>query len=374
MAGLVEVVATGIVWENPDPDARSLHAWHPTLADLGGGRWLCSFDVASAVLAPDYGTWLASSDDDGATWSEPWPMAAGWGDPGATTHSLRITRLRDGSFVAAGARWLRDGRYARGLNRETSGWCPMELVLSRSHDGRAWSRPTVITPPLDGPTFEVCHRIVILPDGRWLWPTSTWRGWDGDEGSGMRAVALVSHDDGATWPEHLEVLDGRPDGVAHWEQSLVPLPDGRLLAVSWAFRPADSRTLELPWALASDERSFAARGSTGLRGQTTKLAPLGDGRVLAVYRRDDEPGLWAAVARIERDAWVTVGGALLWDGAASGMRGHGSVADDLSRLAFGAPNLMPASDGTVLVAFWRRERCQYGIGWLRLRVADRERP
>ena len=38
--------------------------------------------------------------------------------------SLRITALPDDTFVAAGARWDAPRRYARGLNRETSGWCP----------------------------------------------------------------------------------------------------------------------------------------------------------------------------------------------------------------------------------------------------------
>jgi hypothetical protein len=368
MAGVIEVVASGSVWQNPDPDARALHAWHPSLVETGAGRWLCSFDLASAILAPDYGTWLSASDDDGRTWSEPWSMAREWGAPDATTHSLRIGRSPDGSLVAAGGRWRREGRYARGLNRENAGWCPMELVISRSETGRAWTLPEVVTPPLTGPAFEVCHPIVALPDGRWLWPTSTWRDWDGDEGTGMRAVALVSTDGGRTWSDHLEVLDGRARGVVHWEQSLVPLADGRLLAVAWAFDPVASRTLELPWALASDGRAFDRWGGTGLRAQTTKLAVLGDGRVLAVYRRDDEPGLWGAVARVDGDGWRTLGTHLLWGGAGPGMRGTGSVADDLAGLAFGAPNAVPAADGSVLVAFWRREACQYGIGWLRLRV------
>ena len=392
MGGVLEVLATGSVWDNADPDARSLHAWHPTLARLGDGRWLCSFDLASAILAPDYGTWLAASEDDGRTWSEPWPMAGSWDaqgaagahgaastqgqqasratqrDPGPTTHTLRIARLPDGSLVASGARWRRHGRYARGLNRENAGWCPMDLVISHSPDGRAWDAPAVVVPPLRGPAFEICHRIVPLADGRWLWPTSTWRGWDGDEADGMRAVALVSTDRGRAWPEHIEVFDGRAEGIVHWEQSMAPLEDGHLLVVSWAFDPQASRTHPLPWAVSRDGRTFDQRGSTGILAQTTKLAYLGDRRVLAVYRRDDEPGLWGALAQVDADGWRTLGTAILWDGAGPGMRGDRGTADDLSQLAFGSPSVVVAADGDVLVAFWRRVGCQYGIGWIRLRI------
>ena len=52
MTERIEVVESGTLWRNPDPDLRSLHAWHPTLARLGGGRWRVSFDIASAALAP----------------------------------------------------------------------------------------------------------------------------------------------------------------------------------------------------------------------------------------------------------------------------------------------------------------------------------
>ena len=167
------------------------------------------------------------------------------------------------------------------------------------------------------------------------------------------------------------MLDSRPAGIAHWEQSIVPLPDGRLLAVGWAFDPATSLTHELPYAIARRTATAGSRvrGLTGLRAQTTKLASLGDGRVIAVYRRDDQPGLWATVARIDGDAWVLAGGGAAVGGRRVGHARQGrTVAEDLAGLAFGAPNPALAEDGTVLVAFWARRECVYGIDWMRLRV------
>ena len=45
-------------------------------------------------------------------------------------------------------------------------------------------------------------------------------------------------------------------------------------------------------------QTFGAPRSTGLIGQTTTPFHLGDNRLLCVYRRKDELGLWAVLARI----------------------------------------------------------------------------
>jgi len=364
---MLTVIDSGHVFRNPDPELRSLHAWHATLSSLGGGQWICSFDLATAVLAPDYGSWVASSADDGRTWSAPTPIAnAGTAaHPGA--HSLRVTALPGEGFVAAGVHWLREGRTLRGLNPLTSGWAPTELVLCRSTDGVAWTPWTTAAPPIAGP-FEVCHRIVTLPNGRWLWPLSRWWDWDGDAGpDGLRTTVLVSDDRGQTWPAHLVTFDDAGRGLAHWEQSLAPLAEDRMVTVAWEFDPATSTTHRLPWAIMTRD-GVIARGSTDLRAQTTKLLSLGDGRVLAAYRRDDEPGLWGAIAQVSVDGWTTLETAPLWQGAASGMRGGASVGVELAGLAFGSPSPALADDGTVLIAFWCRESCVHGIRWLRIRI------
>ncbi len=366
---MLEVLDSGHVYRNPDPDLRSIHAWHATLSSLGGTRWICSFDLGSAILALDYGSWCATSEDDGRTWSAPLPIAGAGtlGHPGP--HSLRVTVLPSGGFVAAGVRWRRDGRYARGLNPETSGWAPTDLVLTRSTDGREWAPLEVVPPPVEGP-FEVCHRIVTLADGRWVWPLSRWWDWDGDAGSaGLRTIWLESVDQGMTWTASVVTFDAGTEGLAHWEQSVVPLPDGRILTVAWELEPGTPSTRPLPWAMVEGS-VVTARGTTGLQAQTTKLVSLGDDRLLAAYRRDDAPGLWATLARFEGDAWHALSTAPLWQGAGSGMRGTVAVGAELASLAFGSPSPVRAPDGTVLLAFWCREACVHGIRWLRIRVAD----
>ena len=40
---MIELVETGLVYRNPKPLLRSVHAWHPTLALLDNGDILAAF-------------------------------------------------------------------------------------------------------------------------------------------------------------------------------------------------------------------------------------------------------------------------------------------------------------------------------------------
>ena len=328
----------------------------------------------SAALAHDYATWTAASIDDGATWSEPRRLAPFEPADGPDTHSVRITRAA--RRVVRGRRWAleavrtvrarpepRDERLVPhgpgrdALSADGRTWSPFEVidaaagraVASRSATG-SWRCPTVAG---CGPS----------PRGRAGTATT---------GDGLRAVALVSPTRAGPGRRTSTCsTPGRP-GIAHWEQSIVPLPDGRLLAVGWAFDPATSRdrTSCRTRSPRHGASGFTVRGGTGLRAQTTKLCVLPDGRVLAVYRRDDQPGLWATVARIDGDRWVTLAEAPLWEGARvrDARRRAGPSRRTSPGSRSGRPTRRVAEDGSVLVALLGRRDCVYGIDWVRLRI------
>jgi hypothetical protein len=277
--------------------------------------------------------------------------------------------MRDGTLIGFGGLFYRDDP-AEGLtNRETLGFIPMDLIrLSSTDSGREWQGPAVIEAPLTGPAFEICHAIVELADGRWLAPTQTWPGWNGEAPNGRKAIALVSHDRGATWPEFFTVFDGSDRGIIHFEISVVQLPDGRLLAVSWAYDEKARKTLPTPYAVSSDGKSFSARGVTGLHGQTAKLLPLDDGRFICVYRREDMPGLWVQLARLDANDWSNLDELLLWCGNATASTRTGTISDELSSLRFGYPSTARLSNGEIMVVFWCEEDGIRNIRWCRLSI------
>lgn len=366
---MIERRDEGVVYRNPRPDLRARHTWHPTVVRFDDGELVVAFDIAQADAAFDYRTYSSRSLDGGATWSEPQRV---FPDPPGrpTTHSVRISRTGDDELVAWGSVAYRDDPERGLVNPETLGYAEMDLVLLRSADrGRTWLGPERIEPPLVGPSFETCHAIVVTRDGRWLGPTSTWPGWDGDDPNGMNAILLVSSDRGRTWPSHIVEFDRWSERVAHWEQSFLELRDGRWLAVAWALDTTTGRTLPTPYAIARDGAGFDHHGQTGFLAQTTKLVELPDGRILAAYRRDDEAGLWATLARLEGDDWVNVETVPLWRGQPSGMAGAAAPGAELAQLRFGFPQMVLEPGGTVLLVFWCEEEGIKNIRWQRLDVA-----
>lgn len=362
---MVGVEESGLVYRNPRPELRAAHAWHPSLVHLGGDRWLCSFDVGAAAESLDYATYLSRSDDGGRSWTPPRRLLDE--QPARpTTHSLRLSRTREGTLLAVGGRFFRDNPERGLVNTPGLGYTEMELLLLRSVDeGQTWSEPQVLRPPLEGPCFETCHAVLELADRTWLAPTSTWMDWSGRAPNGMKAVALRSTDQGRTWPSWIDLFDGWARGVIHWEVSVVELRDRRLLSVAWALDAESGTTEPNPYAVIHPD-GRAHHGQTGLHAQTAKLTVLPDGRVACVYRRHDVPGLWISLVRTEKDRWVTESQDVLWGSADSGMLGADSIGSELSSLPFGYPSLVPRPDGDLLLVFWCREDCLNNIRWMRL--------
>ena len=363
---MINLIETGLVYRNPRPHMRAVHAWHPTLVSLGDGHLLCAFDLGQAVESLDYRTHIARSEDNGQTWSEPQRIFEDENDR-LQRHTTRLKRFSDGAIVGMGSRRYVKNEDEHVFNRETFGQPPHEVITVRSDDdGHTWTGPDVVKTPIEGP-FEICHTIIELTDGRWLWPTSTLRQWDGAAPHGVKAIAFVSHDKGQTWSEYIDIIANDGDNLFQFEQSVIELPDGRLLAASWRFDVEAGISLPLPYAVANDGKTFSPSKQTGLQGETSKLLSLGDGRVLCVYRRSDKGGLWGNLLKIDGDEWVNLEEAPLWEGSSSAM-GTDASPNELSDLHFGFPQPHLLPDGNVMIVFWCREDCIHNIRWLRVEV------
>lgn len=367
----LKALKTGLIYRNPKPHVKSVHAYFPSVALLPNGELLATFALGQAFESSDNRTNLARSSDNGATWRLEGPVYPGTRDR-LTSDYARLTALPNGETVMFMVRSDRTQHPDEGLgNPKTLGFVPTELLLLRSRDGgRTWSKPAPLHPPLVGPSFEICCPIVPLRNGRWILPTSTWPGWDGKCPNGIKMVAFVSDDRGHSWPQYWDVMRERKGRVFFWESKIVELPDGRLLAVAWAYDDKAKKDRPNQYSISADGgNTWQAPRSTGLLGQTLTPIVLKDGRLLCVYRRIDKPGLWANLSRLDKDQWINEADAPLWGhGAANLTAATKNMVHNFNVLRFGAPWIVYLPDGALFVAFWCYEDCVSNIRWLKFKV------
>ena len=360
-------LGTGFIYRNPKPYLYSKHAYFPSVVVLGNGEMLSSFVMGSAFDCADCHVEIARSMDNGETWTLEGRMHnTNLGYPFSET--CRITRMEDGEIVSFGAIVNRIP-HEELVNPETLGHVPAELVAFYSKDnGRSWEGPKKIEPPFFAHAFEICAPIVLLKSGKCLVSTSVWKGWNGENPSGLKGVVFYSEDGGKTWPEYAVTMDGK-NSVYHWEQRVVELPDGCLLAVAWVFDKSAGKDRPNQYVISQDGgKTFSSPMSTELIGQTMEICVLKDGRILAVYRRMDKYGLWANISKLDNDKWVNLEETCLWEGPPKKVGPVKDMAKEFNVLKFGAPCIVQLPDGGYFVAFWCVEDCVSNIRWFRLQI------
>ncbi|MDD5599499.1 MAG: sialidase family protein [Victivallaceae bacterium] len=351
----IQLGKTGVVYRNPKPYLRSRQAMHPSLACLNNGELLCAYNVGEAVENPDQATYISRSTDGGATWQPAGPVISEL-KTNPAAYTVRISKLSS-DLIAMGGRYFQNDPDEGILNRENLGVVPMELLLVRQENGEhSWQHPQIVTPPLVGPGFEVCHSVIELRDGTWLWPTSTWRGWNGELPNGHKGLVLISRDQGKTWPEYTVTFDGGHD-LIYWEQSVFELND-KLIAIAWCYDPVKQCNLPNRYVVSNDNgMSFSETRELGVEGQTCKALAFDNDLVLLAYRRCDKPGLWLNLSRFDGNRWKHLQKTPIWGAASidSGMRASGNNSDNLSALQFGYPQMLRLNAKEVLLVYWRQE-------------------
>ncbi len=360
---------SGLIYRNPSPHVFSRQAYFPSVVMMDNGEMLSSVVIGEAFEALNLDTYILRSKDLGETWSQPIPMLS-------QKHKLlcsnvaRITSFSSGEIVAIVVKSHREAHPEEGLaNPENIGFVPTDLLIIRSNDyGHTWGEPEAITPPLIGPSFEMCSPIVPLKDGRWLLPTSTWRGWDGYCPNGMKMVALVSYDQGKTWPQYIDVMNGSLNHIIYWESKVVELSNGTLVAVAWAYDEVQGKDLPNHYTISHDGgKTWMDPTSTAIQGQTMALTELPDGRLLTVYRRMDKSGLWSTISRLENENWINEREFPLWGGQDKNNK-SGNMVHDFNELKFGAPCITSLPDNSFYIAFWCYEKMVSNIRWFKVKI------
>jgi hypothetical protein len=301
------VESARVLFEGPSIRRRGF----PSIRRLPGGRLLLAFEAGTGPEPRnDAAVLLSWSEDDGATWDEPFPVFAnpGWQSlPMGGLASLGGDRLR-----------LLVGRLK--VDPTLPGDEPITEWFTGAIDstdgGRTWS--------------ELSDEIRLFPcwtepygasnphplsDGRLLWAAIGTVGRDVEWQSGV----FWTDADGRNLSP-VTLIAAAPDRN-FGDTDLVRLPDGRFLAV---IRDFGLRRSHQAWSF-DEGRTWTPIRETGFRGSNHKLFRLRSGMVACAYRDEDPAyrGVSLSVTDDGGESWRFAG--QLYAAAADARHVPGSV-------------------------------------------------
>ncbi len=351
----IEIIDTGHVSRDD--------AAFPTMVVLGDSEILCAYTAKGKGPDALGGTDWSRSSDQGATWNYEGIILPRVEHP-VSINSLRMSKSSDGTILAYGSRDYLEGKgESRSFGNEKN-----EPVFCRSPDaGKTWSKPVVIPADLS-PAYEISSPIVDVGNKVWLAPAAT---LSQSDKLGERVVVFRSDDNGNTWPGHSTVFFD-PEGVkGFFEQKIIKLDRGRLLAVAWTVTMGDYKDLENHYAVSDDYGyTWTAAKPLGIMGQT--LSPLylgGDRLLLLSNRRYGNQGVVAYFARFYKDMWEIDGESILWDAQSNRNTGSEKTSgiEAFDDFAFGLPSAVRLGENLFLSVHWCREDGIFGIRWTKFK-------
>jgi sialidase-1 len=362
-----ETIAEGFVFKR-QPNTPTAVAAGPRCVLTRENEVACTFMVQSKLGVNDFQPMLARSRDGGKTWSEPvflWPHLK-------DTRSIfgAASRAANGDLFFYGSIYNVDVPGESTWSDATQGLKENNLFWGKSTDsGKTWSEPTIFPMPIPG-AAETAMAMCITRSGRWVCCYSPYNTFDPKvKVDRSQVVAMSSDDQGRTW-KHASMLRFEDKDSTAAEAWLIELADGRLLGTAWHLK--EGGDYPNAYALSHDGGlTWTPTRDTPIRGQSTGLAALPDGRALFIYnqRKHGEPGVWLAVARPTEKDFGVESNEIVWRAQTTTQRGTSGEHVDWQDFSFGEPSVLVLPDKTLLVTLWCVQPAGQGIRFVKLRMA-----
>ena len=348
----------------------------PGVCVLPSGRWLCGFRGAVTKDSVDgQHTFLTWSDDHGASWSAP---TAAFEPPVLNGRAGRFRALYctplGGRRVLAALYWVDASNPERSFfNEATEGLLDSHIFHALSEDaGATWASPVKMdTAPYSQPT-PITGPALLMPDGRWACQFELNKAYTDPVPWRHAPVLMFSRDDGATWPERVEVCPDPGNRVFYWDQRPSVFPDGSLFDVFWTYDRAAGAYRNIHASQSVDGgRRWRPVWDTGVPGQPAAVIALENSVLTLVYMdRSSRPALRLRLSRDGGHSWPRCSERTLDDFSALCRDGHATMQDawaEMGAFSSGLPATCRTLDGDLLVVYYAGPHTdQTDIYWMRL--------
>lgn len=268
------------------PGTTTANCCFPSIARGAGGQLIATWRMGSQKDSADGAIWLASSRDDGRSWSSPTEVfqPGSWNGGLREPHYAPISVLSDGRMLAA-VMWV--GRRESSLpffNPVTEGILPLQTVFYSSSDsGLSWSDMGELdTAPYSGP-LAITGPLLELPDGELACQFEVNKNYDDTEPWRHAAALKISPDGGRTWPECREVANDASGQLFFWDARIVKIDSRQCLAMFWTFDRVNRRDRRVHIAHSDDAgRTWTKPLETPVVGQVAEPVPFRNHRLALI--------------------------------------------------------------------------------------------
>ena len=333
----------------------------PRTAMLADGSLVCTFMINSKGGANDFVPMMAHSKD-GINWTEAKPV---WPElQGKKSAFVSVRGAGEGKVCLAGKAWNIAYPGEAFWSDEAAGMKENKLVFSISEDGYKFPLPTEVEVPFYG-SAEQPGGMLAEDGGKLTMIYSPYPTIEKKEPADHNCmVILKSDDDGKTFRADKFAQVESPS--QYGEAWITRLSDGRLFVSTWQTESKDAPDQYL--ISENDGATFAGPFAHPFRGQSTAIAPYGDGSVLVVYnqRKEGTVGVWLALEKINGTDVVLLENEPVWEAQSITKSGTSGDFSQFTDFAFGEPSVTILPDDSLLVTLWYQQNGVNGIRYVQL--------
>lgn len=331
----------------------------PNVIKLSDSELLCFYLLGQAFYSVDGKIALLRSHDGGRNWQQSGFVWDDLDEPIPFSYSApHAVRCRDGTLVLTITRHDASDPDKMFFNGDTGGCQAYDILLLTSQDdGATWSAPAILDLPGER-VVDIPSQIIELNDGRWFLPCEQWKSWDDAGPLHIKGFGLFSDDKGKSWSERVDFPSANHDTLMFSHSRYTQMRDGRICALQWTQQLGTSADCDLHFVV-SDEtgRHWSSPAPTGIRGQTSWVADLGQDVLVAAYsaREREMPGIKVVASFDGGKQWNLDDPLVVWDAVGQEFLGVTHKPDypaSHDNIAFGKPNVLRLTDDSVICSWW----------------------
>lgn len=351
------------------PGTTTANCCFPSIARGADGELIATWRMGSQKDSADGAIWLASSHDNGRSWSVPTEVF----QPGTRDgelwepHYAPIAILSDRRMLAA-VMWVSRREPALAFfNPVTEGILPLHTLIYESPDnGQSWNKTSALdTAHYAGP-LAITGPLLELPNGELACQFEVNKQYNDPKPWRHAAALTFSRDGGRTWAECSEVANDPSGQLMYWDARIISMGSRQCLAAFWTFDRVNRRDRRVHISRSDDRgRNWAKPQETPVVGQVADPVPLRDARlVLIVVDRFESRSI---KAYLSDDDGTSFGDGLVIYRQPGGRMdvGHNSATadylQDMELWTFGRVQAVTDADRNIWVVYYAGDANSTGI-------------